>query len=308
MSALRITALGAVVFLVVPGCYEDHGRTRTGMPTPARPDAGVGPVVDAAPRRDAPYMGIDAPPTCPLVRADASCLSSFAMPAGVPFELPFQFDGCACCSATSCDVSVDAAARTLRLGTHLCPDPCDCDACNTPRGTCAVPPLPLDSLGQWTVEVNGVPAFVIGVIDTFDPDLGPPPGCATYAERDTCGATPDFTTGPVRGDCVDHATLADREVVRIHDYCLGCGELDSECGVIVQPRLTDDLPPGGDIILHARTYTMACDVDCPDVCVEHVRECALPELLPGGFYRVRVDGEIVASFTQGAPDEPCVRD
>jgi hypothetical protein len=218
------------------------------------------------------------------------------MPAGIPFDLPFQFDGCACCAATSCDVAVDASSRTLRVGTHLCPDSCDCDACNTPRGTCSVPALPLDSVGQWTVEVNGTAAFVIGVADAFDPTVGPPPGCATYAEPDSCGRTPDFTMGPIRGS-VEHRRLADRDVLVLTHDCWPCGDIDSECEAIVAPRLTDDLPPGGEITLDARHYSTACDVLCTDDCVAHERECALPPLVPGDVYRVRVDGEVVLTFT-----------
>jgi hypothetical protein len=227
------------------------------------------------------------------------------MLAGLPFELPFQFDGCGCCVETECDVDVDVPTRTLRLGTHLCPDPCDCDACNTPRGVCSVPALPTSAAGEWTVEVNGVAAFEIGLVDGFDPMAPAPPGCATYAEPDTCGARPDFTTGPIRGTCVEHAVLLDREILRMRHPCWGCGQIDSSCEVIVRPRYTDDLPPGGDITLHAADYATSCDILCPDVCTEHVRACALPELEPGGFYRVYVDGEVVRTFTQGEPSESC---
>jgi hypothetical protein len=113
--------------------------------------------------------------------------------------------------------------------------------------------------------------------------------------------------GPVRGDvCVEHAVLSDREVLRLRSSCWGCGDLDSACDAIVAPRLTDDLPPGGDITLHARRYGTNCDVDCPGACIEHVRECALPPLEAGGVYRVRVDGEILRTFIQGEPSPPCV--
>lgn len=310
MAHVRALSHWLSAFFLVPalaaGCYDAHERVPSPLGVP-RPDAGVVRRPDAAlPAVDA-SASPDAPSRCPLARADASCLSSFAIPAGVSFELPFQFDGCACCVDTTCDVSVDAAARTLRLGTHLCPDPCDCDACNTPTGVCEVPPLPLEALGEWTVEVNGQSAFVIGVIDAFDPVVAPPPGCATYAEADSCGAPVDFTMGPVRGDvCVEHAALADRDVLRLHSACWGCGDLDSACDAIVTPRLTDDLPPGGDITLHARRYGTSCDVDCPGVCIEHVRVCALPPLLPGGVYRVLVDGEVLRTFTEGEPSPPCV--
>lgn len=294
----RLCHLVLLAPLAVAGCYDMHGVTR-------ERDAGVDtlrlPVEDVGLPRDVMAIGDDVPSFCPLVRADASCLASFAIPAGVPVELPFQFDGCACCAETECRVDVDLGSRTLELETHLCPDPCDCDACNTPRGTCSVPPLPLDAVGEWTVSVNGTNAFRIGVIDAFDPVVAPPPGCATYAEIDECaGAPPDFTTGPVRG-CVEHHRLADREVLVLHDPCSTCGVIPSACDAIVSPRLTDDLPPGGDIQLHARTYFTGCDVDCPAVCIEQRYECALPPLVPGDFYRVFVDGEVVRSFVAGEP-------
>lgn len=283
--------------VAVAGCFDMHGR-------PGERDAGLrdgGMAVRDASSRDVMSIDDAGEPRCPLLRADATCLESFALPAGVPFELPFEFDGCGCCVETECEVSVNAAERTLSLATHLCPDPCDCDACNVPRGTCSVPPLPLGSVGEWTVEVNGTAAFVIGVTDSLDPDVAPPPGCATYAEIDDCGgARPDFTTGPLRGACVLHGFATNgREVLRLGDDCWGCGEIDSACDVVVTPRLTDDLPPGADITLHARNYFTSCDVDCPGVCLEHTRECALPELTPGDFYRVFVDGEVVSSFIGG---------
>ena len=264
----RALVVAFALSLVTAGCYDSHGGLLFGVGSPVPRDAGplAPPTRDAsdsprldASRRDAAVglgpdapFGRHAPATCPLARPDASCVSSFAMPAGTPFGLPFQFDGCGCCTETTCDVTVDAAARTLRLSTRLCPDPCDCDGCYTPRGTCSVPPLPHDALGQWTVEVNDVDAFVIGVVDAFDPTLGPPPGCATYAEPDTCGAPVDFTMGPVRGDiCVEHVVLSDREALRLHAGCWTCGDIDSVCESIVTPRFTDDLPPGGDITLDA---------------------------------------------------------
>jgi len=35
------------------------------------------------------------------------------------------------------------------------------------------------------------------------------------------------------------------------------------------------------------------------VCIETERECPLPTLIPGGFYRVYVHDELVLSFTEG---------
>ena len=301
MSRLCRAVLVALVLL--PGCYELHGRAgELDAGPPARADGGPLPVDAAVPPSDAPIAT-----RCPLVRADATCMESFAIEAGRPFELPFQYDGCGCCVETSCDSVLDVGSRTLRLSTGLCPDPCDCDACITPRGSCSVPAIPSTALGQWTVEVNGVVAFAIGVVESADPTMVPaPPGCATYAEVDSCGATPDLTTGPIRGDiCVDRLQRDERQVLRVHNPCWRCQQLDSACSVIVATRLTADFPPGGDITLHARDYSTNCDIDCPGVCIEHIRECDLPPLEPGSFYRVFVDGEVVHSFFEGEPSALC---
>lgn len=297
--------------LFVGGCYEMHGTgSDAGLPIDARltttPADGSLLLDTAVPPPDVGLDGLTIVPHCPAVRADATCLESFAIEAYRPFLLPFQFDGCACCAETECFAHADEASRTISLTTHLCPDPCDCDACNTPTGSCSVPAL--TELGQWTVEVNGTAAFTIGVVDASDPIHTPaPPGCATYAEIDECGgATPDFTTGPVRGSVCRATARGDlREVLRLTDPCWSCGELDSSCTAILTPRLTDDLPPGGDITLTARRYTTNCDVDCPGVCLEHTRDCDLPPLVPGDYYRVLVDGEVALSFVEGEPSATC---
>lgn len=310
MKRLCQGVLGSAL-LLVSGCYDMHGMGSDAGPpidalrttVPADGDF----VRDASwPRPgDAGRDVLTIVPHCPEVRADATCLESFALEAHRPFVLPFQFDGCGCCVETECFVRADEATRTLSLTTHLCPDPCDCDACITPTGGCSVPAL--TELGQWTVEVNGTVAFAIGVVDSSDPIHAPaPPGCVTYAEIDECGgAVPDLTTGPVHGS-VCRSTRGDgREVLLLTDECWGCGDLDSSCTAIASPRLTDDLPPGADITLTARQYGTNCDVDCPGACIRHTRECALPELVRGEHYRVLVDGEVALSFVGGEPIAPC---
>ncbi len=289
----------------VSGCYEMHG-------VDPRLDAGPSIGSDAAPRPDTPPAPRDAgprpdvPSACPLLRADASCLESFQIIAGRPFELPFQYDTCGCCIETSCDVVVDEADRTLRLSTGLCPDECDCDACITPRGSCAVPPIREAAAGQWTVEVNGTDAFRIGVVPS-DVSVEPPPhACATYAEPDPCGGRPDFTTGPVRGDvCVEVAEHADRTALAVIDFCATCSDVDAACNVTVFERLTDDLPFGYDIELHAGTYTSSCALACPDVCEVHARECDVPALDPSAYNRVMIDGEVVTTYGPGVARTAC---
>lgn len=302
----RVCHLVLALSLFVPACYDMHGRDgRVDAGAPIGSDAGSTRPDTSLPSPDAGARP-DVPSVCPLLRADASCLET-AIFAGQPFELPFQYDTCGCCIETSCSVLVDERTRTLRLTTGLCPDPCDCDACITPRGTCSVPAISEDAAGQWTVEVNGTAAFTTYVAPREIPSEPVPPTCATYAEIDECGgARPDFTTGPVRGDiCVEAVHHADRTTLRVVDPCWDCGRLDSSCTVTVHERLTDDLPPGYDIDLHARDYWTACDVDCPAVCIPHTRECDVPALDPSAYNRVFVDGEYVTAYVAGGPSAPC---
>lgn len=274
----------------------------------ARPPIGR----DAAPRPDTPPVPRDAgplpdvPSACPLLRADASCVESLQIIAGQPFELPFQYDTCACCFETSCNVVVDEAARTLRLSTGLCPDECDCVACNTPRGSCAIPPISEAAVGQWTVEMNGTDAFRIGVVPS-DVSVEPPArACATYAEPDPCGGRPNLLAGPVPGEvCVEVVPHADRTTLRVIDFCAPCGHYDSVCNVAVHPRLTDDLPFGYDIELHPGAGVSSCELVCPGVCEVRARECDVPALDPTAFNRVRIDGELVATYGPGVPTMAC---
>ncbi len=311
MRSLCQVVLASLAMGSLVGCYDMHqgagadASSSLDATSPLTP-ADVGLRDAGGPGNDALFL-TDAALTCPLVRPDSSCLESFAIPAGVPSSLPYQFDGCGCCVDTMCAVEVDEAARVLRLTTTLCPDPCDCDACVIPRGTCDVPPL--RALGEWTVETNGTAAFTVGVVEVSDPTFAPaPPGCATYAAIDGCGgAPPDFTTGPERGAVCLIETSNGQQALTLTQSCTSCGELNSACDTLVVPRLTDDLPQGADITLHARDYATSCDVDCPGECIPHVRTCALPPLVLGDFYRVRVDGEVIYTFRYGEALEPCPR-
>lgn len=300
-----------VLFLVasaaIAGCYDMHGFVD--HDAAVRDDAGrwLTPADVGPPRDDAWYAPEpDASLACPPARPVASCLESYVIPAGLPVTLPFELAGCGCCVATGCDVRVDEASRRVQLTTTACSDTCICDACNPIEGSCALPPL--HTLGPWIVEANGTIAFSIGVAEISDPTfVPPPPGCATYAAVDPCGGTPDLTTGPAHG-AVCRGQSRDgvgREVLRLVDPCGGCGTLDSVCEVIVSPRRTDDLPPGGNIELLARTYGTSCDVDCPGVCVRRERDCELPPLRVGDYYRVLVDGVAVLDFVEGEPFGPC---
>lgn len=264
-------------------------------------DAGPAPVDAGPPDSGGPLM-------CPLVRADATCLESWLVSPGVPFRLPVTFDTCGCCVESECRVEVTSVegAPTLRLTTTLCPDPCDCTACVTPRASCAVPAL---TEGAWNVVVNGAPAFTLPVFA----DSGlvpPPPACATYAEIDACSVSQrplDESGWRPSEVCVSEELRegVPQTVVTAISDCWTCGDVEGQCLARVEPRFTDDLPPGGEIHLGPTRFPTFCDVDCPAVCMEHEQRCILPPLNPGDFYRVWADGEAVMTFIAGATPRRC---
>lgn len=308
--AIAIAALVALTSLSA-GCWLVHGRgdpggrdagTDAGRLPPGARDAGPF-FTDALALPDATTVH---PPIlrCEPLRPDVSCFESFLVQPGRAFELPFSFDTCGCCIETECAVSVDTATHTLSLTTTLCPDPCDCDACITPTGTCSIPPL---EEALWRVDVNGFTAFELPVAG----DGGlvpPPPACASYADVDRCEpAFPlsgvPFMLGEV---CVElGASRSTLDVVRIHDPCGTCTFLDGPCYAALTPRLTDDLPPGGDLHIAGTEYGTACDVDCPAVCVPRDHECIVPPLVRGDFYRVFVGDEPHGTFVAGEPSAAC---
>lgn len=306
MSSTCQIVLLACLSTLASGCYLLHGRE--GEPAPEH-DAGMPTARDASfPERDASAPALDAslpPPMCPAQRADFTCLESFQVTPGRPFSLPFAFDGCACCAQTECRVAVDRAGRTLAIDTTLCPDPCDCDACNVPTGACEVPAL---DEGEWTVVANGAPAFVLPI----HPDSGfapPPPACARYAEVDDtrCGPTDPVPGRVLAGDlCIETSPRPNRlDVIRVHSFCWPCGDLRGACVARLEPRYTDDLPPGGELRLEPTTYSTACDVDCPAVCVEYDEECIVPPLTDGDTYRVWLGDRVLATFVAGEPTSSC---
>jgi hypothetical protein len=242
---------------------------------------------------------IDAGPACEPRRADWTCLvESFLAPANEPFELPVTFDTCGCCPSTTCGVEVDRGAQVLRLSSGLCNDDvCDCAGCNAPTARCAVPPLPR---GDWTVEVNGAPAFVLPVEEEISL-VPPPPACVRYAAPDvSCEPSDplDAQPEPTSEVCIAQVPTSSRLVARLVNDCGGCAS-EGTCTAVVTERFTDDLPPGGEIRLSPTRYFSACGGACPPVCIETERECPLPTLIPGGFYRVYVHDELVLSFTEG---------
>ena len=284
------------------GCCPAGSAVRIGtcagpLPVDAGPlpvDGGPLPVDAGSP--DAGFL-------CEPVRADFSCLPGDTFPAGEAFDLPYAFDGCGCCTESECAVDVDPAARTLRLTTTLCPDPCDCAVCATPTGSCRVPAL---EPGTWTLEANGEPAMRLEARAPEPGFVPPPPTCVDYAQVDECRGDPLDST-PMNVDQVCVGPRFDRTVLELLNRCGSC-ERESSCAVALEPRLTDDLPPGGDLRVDPRVFFPGCELACPPVCMERTRECTTPELTPGDVYRVFVGDELALTFTAGEGGRVCSTD
>ncbi|MCB9614997.1 MAG: hypothetical protein H6722_21380 [Sandaracinus sp.] len=233
----------------------------------------------------------------PPVPGDHVCLPQQFAPAGRPFQLPVTMDGCGCCPPTGCSVAVDEGRKHLLVHTTVCheEDVCDCDSCQRPVATCEIPAL---ARGDWTVESLNGGSFALRVEDEIS--LVPePPACTTFGEADGCTRAPleNLRPDPVSRICIERNETG-RHLARLVNDCGGCAH-QGPCVARVRERLTDDLPPGGEIELEPTVYFGDCDGACPPVCIETERECPLPELLPGGYYRVWVDGRPRLSFVEG---------
>lgn len=308
-STCHIVLLATLASGALPGCYLFH--TVEGEPGPL-------PVLDGGPRppgaRDAgdpPHDAGRIPPrdagplACPAARPDVTCLESIVAPPGRAFSLPYAFDACGCCVETTCSARADHGSRTITLRTTLCPDPCDCAACVTPRGTCELPAL---ERGTWSVIVNGSPAFEL-LVEEDSGLVPPPPGCVTYAEIDACAPLSDPLPGtpwsPGSACVGPRLSTGTLDVIEVHHDCWGCGDVQGPCIATLEERLTTDLPPGGDLRITPTQYPTACDVDCPAICTETTRSCAVPPLRPGDFYRVFVGESSVGSFVAGDATSIC---
>lgn len=255
------------------------------------PDAGPTPLADAGPSR---LM-------CSPLRGAAACSSPWAVPAGQTFDLPVELDACACCPETECaaETGTEDGEPVLRITTTMCPDPCDCDACFAAVASCEIPPL---APGRWHVAVNGAPAYELNA-EVVAPGLVPgADGCATFGPADACAISERVVSRdrPVDRLCTQRRT--EGWTIRMEVDCPGCGELLGPCEATVEERFTDDLPPGGEIRLSTRSRQTECDIDCGPGCAPASLDCRLPELDPGGFYRVWRGGELVGSFTEGEPE------
>lgn len=294
---MRLVPLVLFVSALASGCALVHERgTQPVDAGPVARDGWIardsGPVpADVGPPPDA------GPPRCPAVRPEATCLTSFQVAPGREFFLPYDFATCACCVETECVTSVDEAARTIAIDTTLCPDTCDCDTCNPARGSCRVPAL---AEGTWTVVANGVPAFELPVL-ADSALVPPPPACASYAAPDPCGGalplagrllTEDVCWAPGAGGTgVDAVTVV--------DGCAGCSDAVGPCYAALEPRLTDDLPPGGDLHIDVHQFRTRCEPNCPPFCVPLEHRCLVPPLVPGDFYRVYLGDRLAGSFVGG---------
>ena len=265
------------------------------LPDASGPDAST---TDAStPDAAAPDAGL----FCPLLRANGVCLENTPVPAGRPFELPFQLDTCGCCPSTECAVGVDPATRTLRVTTTFCADPCACAACNPAVARCAFPAL---DAGTWTLEVNGEPASRLAVGE--EPGLVPAPAaCIDFAELTTCESATPLDGAPQRAtDVCVSSDRAQRHIVSLVDTCGGC-TLEGPCVVTVEKRVTDDLPPGNEIRVSATRYENACMTACLAVCMETTRTCILPPLVEGETQRVFVEGRPPFVFVSGRDVRAC---
>ncbi len=245
--------------------------------------------------------------TCPEVRGLASCFEDAFVEAGVRFDLPVLVDPCGCGGVAGCAVEVDdrPGAPTLRLTTTYCAGGLDCAACETIEASCAVPPL---QVGRWNVVVNESPAFVMDVSTRPAP---PRAGlCTSYAEPDGCALSqaPPRTRGWQPDSlCVTPRPGEPRRAsIVVSSNCWACQSLQASCEVRLLPRLTDDLPDGAELYVTTFQHESSCDVDCPAGCFGESRECEVPALVPGSFYRVWVDGVVVTSFVAGASPGVCV--
>ncbi len=249
----------------------------------AAPDASFPDPIDAGP--DPIDAGPPPPLECPPRRAIGACSPAPGLVAvrGVPFEVPYRIDECACCPRTECAVAgIDPRARILSLTTTLCPDPCDCAECAPAGGTCAVPGLPV--AGDWEVHVNGEAAVILPVRDRAG---GPPnpSGCATFALGDACDESEPLaaTPWPPTDVCVRERFA--RTVIELRDDCAACDHQ----GACLSYFIPDER--GGELHVSATRYAGACDGACDPICVDEVRYCEIPDLPGEGLYRILVDGE-----------------
>ncbi len=309
-SALRrlLSTMLLVALAPLGGCYDWHAR---GDASDASVDARSISIdargIDApAVPLDAPPVPFDAPFSCPLARPHVLCAPNLLFPAMEAFALELTFVQPICGERPRCEVRIEGTV--LHLSTQLCPLPPGADC--APRGTtsvsCELPPLPP---ARYTIVANGAAATEIMV--DFDSGVLPtPPFCTTLATVDECRASAPLpgTRDDADEVCLGLSTSSDEiEFIELRDTCAECPFYDGTCTVTVEPRLTFDLPPGGEIRVHPRIFSGACDGPCDPSCEEHIRRCAIPRLNAGDYYRVWLEDAVRPSFewVEGVDEPPC---
>ncbi|MEM9188776.1 MAG: hypothetical protein AAGF12_06350 [Myxococcota bacterium] len=280
-----------------PGSRIENGALCPG-PDASIPDGGV-PDADAA-----MPDGVVNPPICVPTpsRGAWTCRPEAHVAPGRPFELSVTIDACTCCPAASCTATFGSVLGnpTLQLTTELC-DECDCLGCGGPfEVVCSVEAL---EEGVYPVVANSAYAFDLTVSGDLDDQ---PPACSTFASESLCSPSP-FTanTSPFDPEltCVRRAEALEATRLELFSSCWRSGDIPGDCETEVRPRLTDDLPFGGDIFVVPKTHPSLCLVVDPGACTTNSMECVLPPLELDGFYRVFVGGRQVTSFTAGQPSE-----
>lgn len=294
-------AMPMLALVASSGCYLSYGvddvdaaARDASVRDAAAPDAL--PLLDAG-RDAAPDAGL----VCPVVRADYVCLDHFAAQPGRPFSLPLSYATCGCLNQAECSVAVDPASQTLRLTTTLCTSSALCFACDTPTTSCEVPAL---AEGNWTVTVNGSAAFMLPV--RAESDDVPAPACVDFAEPISCDGDLSLPGSPTTTlvACVGQTPGSPATyTIEATDPCGGCTS-ESTCTVRLEPRYTDDLPPGGEVFVEVNQYYDSC-VDCLPTCERTTRVCAIPPLVSGDFYRVHIEGVSPFTFVAGSGERTC---
>ncbi len=213
--------------------------------------------------------------------------------AGVPQTIPVQVGGteeCFCGESIQCTATVTGES-TLELQTGLCEEEILCEACLPfVEGECELPPL---EEGQWSVVVNGAPAFTLHAIGSHTrPERGSV--CLRSAAVDPFCPPGELIGGEYVPSLACHPTAAFRGTrvpIRVVDACRHCGAHAGPCRVTVFDAVIRVEPSYAE---------SACDVDCPSDCSRVEDVCYTPPLSEG-VWRVLV-GDYESTLVVGHHD------